>query len=199
MIGHLRGQIRSSTPEVVILDVGGVGYELHVPISTYYEIERRSPGEEISLHVHTHVREDALALFGFWTLRERRLFERLIGVTGIGPRLAQVVLSGMAAKELLTALAASDLGRLVKIPGVGKRTAERMVVELRDKVADLAAELPATQAPSGPADEDLVEALVNLGYRRALAEKAVTTSHAELPQAEFADLLRAALRRLSKV
>lgn len=198
MIGHLRGKVLTSTPEIVILDVGGVGYEVHVPTTTYYEIERLDAGSEVSLHIHTHVREDALTLFGFWTARDRRLFERLVSVSGIGPRLAQVILSGMAANELLGALATGDLGRLVKIPGIGKRTAERMLVELRDKVRDLAADLPTAASPAPPADRDLVEALVNLGYRRALAEKAVVASHAELPDGEFPDLLRAALKRLSR-
>ena len=147
------------------------------------------------------MREDALALYGFWTERERELFERLIAVSGIGPRLAQVVLSGMAPDELIAALAAGDVARLVRIPGVGKKTAERMVVELRDKLQALAAQLPAARATaaSGGSDNDLVAALVNLGYKPSLAEGAVGAARKDAPDAAFHELLRLALRRLSRV
>lgn len=185
-----------STPEKVILDVHGVGYEVHVPLSTYYEIERNAPGRTVRLFIHTHVRDDAIALFGFWTEREELLFERLIGVSGIGPRLAQVILSGMAADDLLAALAAGDLARLTRIPGVGKRTAERMVVELRDKMRALAAGLP-EERPATP-DEDLVAALTNLGYKPAQAEQAVAAASRDRPDAELHELLRLALKRLSR-
>lgn len=195
MIAHLTGRVLAKSPERVVLDVGGVGYELHVPVSTYYELDKLDDGAVASLHVHTHLREDALSLFGFWTETERRLFERLIGVSGIGPRLARVILSGMAPADLVNAIAGGDLVRLSGIPGVGKKTAERMVLELRDKVR----ELGEPEAPAaGPGDDDLVSALVNLGYRRPLAERAVVEARRAEPAADFSDLLRASLKRLSR-
>jgi Holliday junction DNA helicase RuvA len=195
MIGYLQGQILKRTPDRLLLDVHGVGYEVHIPLSTYYEIERRGGGGPIALHIHTQVREDDISLFGFWTEREKLLFERLIGVTGIGPRLARVILSGMAPEDLLAALAAGDLGRLSSIPGVGKKTAERMVLELREKMRELAAELPERELP---ADDDVVSALVNLGYKAAQAERAVADARRDRPDAAFHDLLRASLNRLSR-
>jgi Holliday junction DNA helicase RuvA len=201
MIGWLSGQVVQAAPDRLILDVSGVGYQVAIPLSTYYEIQKESSGAAIRLFIHTHVREDALALYGFWTEREKELFERLIAVSGIGPRLAQVVLSGMAPDELIAALAAGDVARLVKIPGVGKKTAERMVVELRDKLQALAAQLPAARAAADAtgSDDDLVAALVNLGYKPSLAEGAVGAARKESPTAAFHELLRLALRRLSRV
>lgn len=197
MIGHLRGSILERTPERVLLDVGGVGYDVHVPLSTYYEIEKAAASGTISLYIHTHVREDEISLFGFWTPREKVLFERLIAVSGIGPKLARVVLSGMAPEDLTQAIASADLGRLATIPGIGKKTAERIVLELRDKMRDLAAELPAgSGAPA--ADQDVVSALVNLGYKPVQAERAVADARRERPDAPFHDLLRASLNRLSR-
>ncbi|HVT15900.1 MAG TPA: Holliday junction branch migration protein RuvA [Thermoanaerobaculia bacterium] len=197
MIGYLEGTLLRSTPERLLLEVRGVGYEVHIPLSTYYEVERAGGQGPVRLFIHTHVREDALALFGFWSEREKLLFEKLIGVSGIGPRLARVILSGMAPDDLLAALAAGDLGRLATIPGVGKKTAERMVLELREKMRELAAaELPA-QAPPPP-DHDVVSALVNLGYRTTQAERAVADARRERPDAAFHDLLRASLHRLSR-
>lgn len=197
MIGYLQGNLLRTTPERLLLDVQGVGYEVHIPLSTFYEIERRAAGERVALFIHTQVREDDISLFGFWTEREKLLFERLIGVSGIGARLARVVLSGMAPDDLLAALAAGDIGRLSTIPGVGKKTAERMVLELRDKMRELAADLPKTAA-AAPADQDVVSALVNLGYKSALAERAVAEVRREKPDAAFNDLLRASLNRLSR-
>ena len=196
MIGQLTGTVVRKTPEKVLLDVHGVGYEVHVPISTYLELERLADGATASLHVHTHVREDALALYGFWTERERELFEKLIAVGGIGPRLARVILSGMPPDDLLAALAAGDTARLSTIPGVGKKTAERMVLELKEKVQALAAELPARAVPVG---DDLVSALVNLGYKPSQAERAVALARRDEPEADFPELLRASLKRLSRV
>ena len=198
MIGFLRGRIRARAADRIVLDVGGVGYSVAISLNTFAEIERGGAGGEISLEIHTHVREDALALYGFASTREKELFEKLIAVSGIGPRLAQVVLSGMAPDDLVAALAAGDLARLVRIPGVGKKTAERMVVELRDKVQALAAELPATRATTS-SDVDLVEALVNLGYKANQAEAAVNAARKEAPGVPFHELLRLALRRLSRV
>lgn len=197
MIGYLQGHLLRTTPERLLLDVQGVGYEVHIPLSTFYEIERRAPGDRVALFIHTQVREDDISLFGFWTEREKLLFERLIGVSGIGPRLARVVLSGMPPDDLLAAIAAGDLGRLSSIPGVGKKTAERMVLELREKMRELAAELPETPA-AGPADQDVVSALVNLGYKSSQAERAVAEARREKPDAAFNDLLRSSLNRLSR-
>jgi Holliday junction DNA helicase RuvA len=199
MIGYLQGSLLKATPERLLLDVQGVGYEVHVPLSTWYEIEKRggAGAGKVALFIHTQVREDEIALFGFWTEREKALFEKLIAVGGIGPRLARVILSGMAPDDLLGAIAAGDLGRLSTIPGIGKKTAERMVLELKDKMRELAAELPErTAAP--PAGQDVVSALVNLGYKAAQAERAVAEAHREKPDAAFHDLLRASLHRLSR-
>ncbi len=195
MIGYLQGQILKSGTDRILLDVHGVGYEVHIPLSTYYELEKRGSGGAVALFIHTQVREDDISLFGFFTEREKLLFERLIGVTGIGPRLARVILSGMAPEDLLAALAAGDLGRLSSIPGVGKKTAERMVLELREKMRELAAELP--EKPVA-ADDDVVSALVNLGYKPAQAERAVADARREKPEAAFHDILRASLNRLSR-
>jgi Holliday junction DNA helicase RuvA len=196
MIGYLHGQLLKATPERLLLDVQGVGYEVHVPLSTWYEIEKRRD-EPVRLFIHTHLREDGIALFGFWTEREKLLFERLIAVSGIGPRLARVILSGMAPDDLLGAIAAGDVGRLSTIPGVGKKTAERMVLELKDKMRELAAELP-DKAAAPAADQDVVSALVNLGYKSSLAERAVGEVRRERPDAAFNELLRASLNRLSR-
>jgi Holliday junction DNA helicase RuvA len=200
MIGYLQGNLIRTAPERLLVDVQGVGYEVHIPLSTFYEIER-SGGERVALFIHTHMREDGIALFGFWTEREKLLFEKLIGVGGIGPRLARVILSGMAPDDLLAALASGDIGRLSTIPGVGKKTAERMVLELKDKMRELAAELPetaGTAAAAVPADQDVVSALVNLGYKGSLAERAVADVRRERPEAAFHELLRASLNRLSR-
>jgi Holliday junction DNA helicase RuvA len=180
----------------LLLDVGGVGYDLHIPLSTYYEIQKLGTGSEVRLHVHTHLRDDGIALFGFWTQREKGLFERLLGVGGVGPRLARVILSGIAPRDLVAALVAGDTARLGTIPGVGRKTAQRLVLELGDKVGDL---VEGDIEPPAPGDEDLVLALVNLGYRRALAERAVAASRTENPDAPFADLLRSSLRRLARL
>lgn len=179
----------------MLLDVNGVGYEVHVPLSTFYEIERRAGGDSIALFIHTQLREDGIALFGFWTEREKLLFEKLIGVSGIGPRLARVILSGMPPEDLLAAIAAGDLGRLASIPGIGKKTAERMVLELREAMRLLAAELP--EKPVA-AEDDVVSALVNLGYKASQAERAVADTRRDKPEAAFHELLRASLNRLSR-
>jgi Holliday junction DNA helicase RuvA len=200
MIGSLRGRAVERDPERLLIDVDGVGYEVLVPVSTDVEVERQAGAEDgppaVHLHVHTHVREDAILLFGFWTAREKQLFLRLIAVSGIGPKLARVVLSGMPPDDLVTALAAGDSARLATIPGVGKKTAERMVLELREKVGDLAASLPARAFEGG---DEVVSALVNLGYKRPQAERAVGEVRRELPDADFPELLRKSLARLSRL
>jgi len=198
VIGQLTGTLAAVSPERVVVDVGGVGYQVAISLATYYELEKAGAEGRVRLFVHTHVREDQIALYGFWTEREKEIFERLIEVSGIGPRLAQVVLSGMPPEDLASALAAGDVARLTRIPGVGKKTAERMVVELRDKVAALAAEAPAAAA-AGASDDELVQALVNLGYKPTVAEKAVGETRKAAPEAAFHELLRLALRRLSRV
>jgi holliday junction DNA helicase RuvA len=196
MIGYLQGQLIRATPERLLLDVQGVGYEVHVPLSTWYEIEKRRD-DKVQLFIHTHMREDGISLFGFATEREKGLFERLIAVSGIGPRLARVILSGMPPDDLLGAIAAGDVGRLSTIPGVGRKTAERMVLELQDKMRELAAELP-EKAAAVPADQDVVSALINLGYKASQAERAVADTRREKPDAAFHELLRASLNRLSR-
>ena len=168
-----------------------------MPTSTYYEIERAGE-KELGLYVHTHVREDAIELYGFWTEREKQLFEKLIAVSGIGPKLARVILSGMAPNDLIAALSTGDTARLATIPGIGKKTAERMVLELRDKVQELAAELPERPAAASD-DEDLVAALVHLGCRENAARRAVAQTRDTDPEAAFHELLRQALKRLSGV
>ena len=196
MISHLRGRLLSLTPELAVVDVHGVGYAVSLPLPTYYELQKLPAGAEVSLFVHTHVREDALALYGFWTERERALFERLITVSGVGPRLARVILSGLPPEVLLAALAAGDVARLTRIPGVGRKTAERLVLELREKATELAA---ASATAPEPGDEDLLVALVNLGYRRADAEKALADVRHEKAGATVPELLRMSLKRLARL
>lgn len=197
MIGYLQGNLLRVSPEGLLLDVQGVGYEVQVPLSTFYEIEKRGGSGRIALFIHTQMWESGITLYGFWTEREKLTFEKLIAVSGIGPRLARVILSGMAPDDLVAAIASGDLGRLATIPGVGKKTAERMVLELREKMRELAAGQPETAA-AAPADQDVVSALVNLGYKPAQAERAVAEVRREKPEAAFHDLLRASLNRLSR-
>jgi Holliday junction DNA helicase RuvA len=194
MIGRLTGRLASKAPDHVLLEVGGVGYLVHIPLSTFYDLpEQESP---TSLWIHTHVREDALALFGFLTEREKALFLLLLGVTGIGPRVALTVLSGMPPAELVEALRSKDARKLVAVPGVGKKTADRMVLELAEKVASLAPEQPAGEAAAVAAD-DVVSALVNLGYRRSEAERAVDAITRIGPPKDFGEFLKEALKRLT--
>jgi len=199
VIGHLRGRLLKSSPERVLVDVGGVGYAVRIPLSTYYELEKRDRDCEVELLIHTQVREDAIELFGFLTEEEKVLFEKLISVSGIGPRLAQGILSGIAPADLLSCLAGGDVPRLLRVPGVGKKTAERMVLELRDSAQLLAAAATASGSARPPIEEDLVGALLSLGYRRSEAQRAAQAVLAEDPEGEIAALLRAALKRLAKV
>jgi Holliday junction DNA helicase RuvA len=199
LISHLRGKLLSLTPELAVVDVHGVGYAVSLPLPTYYELQKLPASAEVSLFVHTHVREDALALYGFFTERERALFERLITVSGVGPRLARAILSGLPPEVLLAALAAGDVARLTRIPGVGKKTAERLVLELREKAAELEAAPASTTPAQEPDDEDILVALVNLGYRRADAEKALADVRRESAGAGVPELLRMALKRLARL
>jgi Holliday junction DNA helicase RuvA len=194
VIAHLRGRLLRKEPQEVVVDVAGVGYRLTIPVSTFYRLGEE--GDEISLRVHTHVREDALALYGFLAAEEQALFERLIDVAGVGPKLAINILSGIETPELVTALRSSDVARLTRIPGVGKKTAERLVLELKDKMPAVTAAAEAAPAPSSP-KEDLVSALVHLGYSRPEAERGVERALREDAGGRFEDLLRRALRVLA--
>jgi len=199
MIGLLRGRIADKQPNTLLVDVQGVGYEVHVPLSTFYDAG--DTGAEITLRIYTHVREDALQLYGFLTELERQLFEKLIGISGIGPKLAIAVLSGMDPRELMTSVQRGDVARLTGIPGVGKKTSERIVLELRDRLAQLPGGAPADSAPSNGADRvrgDLLSALQNLGYHRPQAEKAIDATLQTMSNPTFEHALKAALRELMR-
>lgn len=194
MIARLTGTVLEKQPMRVVLDVGGVGYDVHVPLSSFGAVG--DPGSRLTLRIHTHVREDALLLYGFGSALEQTLFERLIGISGIGPRLALAVLSGLPPDQLVAAISGSDLARLTRIPGIGRKTAERIVLELKEKMAAAGADSAATPS-SGPRD-DLLSALLNLGYHRPTAETAVDQVLRDQPRADFEVALRGALARLSR-
>ena len=199
MIGFLRGRIADKQPNKLIVDVQGVGYEVTVPLSTFYDAGDQ--GAEITLRIYTHVREDALQLYGFLTDLERQLFERLIGISGIGPKLAIAVLSGIDPRDLLTSVQRGDVARLTAIPGVGKKTSERIVLELRDRLSHLPAAAATDAAPADGADRvrsDLLSALQNLGYHRPQAEKAVDATLQTMSNPTFEPALKAALRELMR-
>lgn len=197
MIAFLHGRLLEKHPNRVVLDVNGVGYDVHVPLSSFYGIGE--PGSDLSLRVHTHVREDVIALFGFATLLELQLFERLIAVSGIGPKLALAVLSGIEPPELLAAVQRADVARLTGVPGIGRKTAERIVLELKDRLAHVAAGPTGEAAVTAPSvRDDLLSALVNLGYHRPAAEKAVDAELAAGPDVPLQAALKAALRRLAR-
>ena len=203
MIGFLSGKILEKDANNLIVDVAGVGYEVTIPLSTFYELGE--VGSDVSLRIFTHVREDALQLFGFRTARERDLFLKLISVQGIGARLGIAVLSGMSADEIVTAIRTDNLARLTSIPGVGRKTAERMVIELRDKIAELSVGAAAGSASStGTASgsdavfDDALSALINLGYQRHAAEKALQEAAKDGTELSVQKLLRSALQRLAK-
>jgi Holliday junction DNA helicase RuvA len=195
MIGRLRGQLIAKRPQEITVDVGGVGYRVHVPLSTFYRVGE--VGNSVDLLIHTHVREDALTLFGFGTQAEHELFERLIAVSGVGPRLATNILSGIDAAELIAALAAADVARLTTIPGVGKKTAERLVLELRDAMQRQVASDATTLSHAERHKQDLLAALAHLGYSRSEAERAAERVLREKPEAPMEDWLRSALHMLS--
>jgi Holliday junction DNA helicase RuvA len=196
MIGQLRGRLTDKRPNQVLVDVGGVGYIVMVPLSTYATLGELHT--EVTLLIHTHVREDALSLYGFLSSREKHFFEMLLSASGVGPTLALKILSGMSVEELVPAIRGSDLARLTKIPGVGRKTAERIVVELRDKLDAVTVEVerPAPSSPAG-VEADVVSALVNLGYETRAAESAVTDARRENGSGNFEKLLRASLQALS--
>jgi Holliday junction DNA helicase RuvA len=192
MIAYLRGRLLEKRPNQVIVDVNGVGYDLQIPISTFSQLG--DDGAEVRLYIYTHVREDTLALYGFLTHQEKAMFERLISVSGIGPRLAVTLLSGMDAEELATAIRRGEVQRLVRVPGVGRKTAERLVVELRDKLGPLEAAAP---EPAG-IDAEVISALLNLGCARPQAEAAVEKARKNGAPEAFEPLFRAALGLVMK-
>ena len=202
MIAHLRGTIHEKHPNRIVVDVNGVGYDVFVPLSTFYGLGE--VGATIALRVHTHVREDALVLYGFATLVEQLLFERLIGVSGIGPKVALAVLSGIEPQDLIRAIESGDVARLTKIAGVGRKTSERIVLELKDRLPRapaIAPAAPGTAPPRSTLRDDVVSALVNLEYHRPLAEKAADAAIKALgssPDADLERVLRQALREIAK-
>jgi holliday junction DNA helicase RuvA len=194
MIAHLRGRLIAKHPNQAIVEAGGVGYDVTISVPTFSDLP--NAGGEVSLHVHTHVREDAIALFGFLRPEEKQLFERLISVSGIGPKLAITILSGMPTPEMVSAIRGNDVAKLTRIPGIGKKTAERMVLELRDKLEHFGA-VPSAP-PASPIEEDVVSALMNLGYQRPAAERALAVAAKNGTNKEFDVLFRDALAALSK-
>lgn len=192
MIAVLRGMLVEKHPNQAVVDVGGVGYDVHIPITTFTRLP--DAGSEVRLRVYTHVREDTLALYGFFSQDEKNLFEKLIGVSGIGPALAVKILSGLAARELIASIRKGEVERLVRIPGVGKKTAERMVLELHDKLPPSAGEEVEARVPAlSDVDQDVLSALLNLGCTRAAADQAVRKAKAGGAPAEFEPLFRRAL------
>jgi Holliday junction DNA helicase RuvA len=198
MIAHLRGRLLSKTPNQAILECAGVGYDVTISVATFSALPVE--GAEATLHIHTHVREDQIALFGFSETQEKRLFEKLLTISGIGPKLAITVLSGIDASRLVTAIRSGDHATLTRIPGIGKKTAERVVLELKDKLDGLAVTIPTAaggphHGTAGQAGDDALSALVNLGYPRPVAQKAIETAVAKDPNAphDFETLFRAAM------
>jgi Holliday junction DNA helicase RuvA len=206
MIAHLSGTLLSKQATSVIVDVGGVGYEVTIPVSTFYDLE--DVGGTVQLRVYTHVREDALQLYGFKTARERELFLKIISVSGIGPKLGITLLSGMSADELIASIRTNNLARLTLIPGVGRKTAERLTMELREKIAELSSaqleeELGAKPETAEPSEDtvrgDALSALLNLGYQRTAAEKAIDAGLNEGGDITVESILRRSLKKLARV
>ena len=193
MIAHLRGKLLEKHPNQAVVETGGVGYDVTISIPTFSELT--SVGSEVALHIHTHVREDQLALYGFGRPEEKQLFEKLITVSGIGPKLGITILSGMPADDMASAIRGNDIARLTRIPGIGKKTAERMVLELRDKLPPQGADQVQAIPTLSAVQEDVLSALVNLGYQRAAAEKAVSSVEKNGP---FDAMFRAALAVMAK-
>jgi Holliday junction DNA helicase RuvA len=196
MIAHLRGKLLSKHPNQVVVETGGVGYDVNISVPTFSELPAN--GSEVALHIHTHVREDVIALYGFLRPAEKQLFEKLMTVSGIGAKLAITILSGMAADEMAGAIRGNDLARLTRIPGIGKKTAERMVLELRDKLPPVAGTSMPTLSAMSAMEEDVLSALINLGYQRATAEKVLASVIKSGNTGSFDALFREALARLSK-
>jgi Holliday junction DNA helicase RuvA len=196
MIAHLRGKLLAKHPNQAIVETAGVGYDVTISVPTFSDLP--AVGAEVALHIHTHVREDAIALYGFLRPAEKLLFEKLITVSGIGPKLAITILSGMAADEMVGAIRGNDVVRLTRIPGIGRKTAERMVLELRDKLPEVAPTAVAASPALSATEEDVLSALVNLGYQRAAAEKALATVAKDAGTKSFDQMFRSVLGRLSK-
>jgi holliday junction DNA helicase RuvA len=195
MIAHLRGRLLAKHPNQAVVETAGVGYDVTITIPTFSDLP--SLGSEVALHIHTHVREDQIALYGFLRPAEKQLFEKLITVSGIGPKLAITILSGMPADEMVGAIRGNDIARLTRIPGIGKKTAERMVLELRDKLPPAGAETPA--APTITAmEEDVLSALMNLGYQRPAAERALAQAAKNGKEESFEAMFRNTLAALSR-
>lgn len=193
MIAHLRGRLIARHPNQVIVETAGVGYDVTISVPTFSEMP--SLGSEVALHIHTHVREDQIALYGFLRMEEKHLFEKLLMVSGIGPKLAITILSGMPADEMTGALRGNDVARLTKIPGIGRKTAERMVLELRDKLPPAGADQVQVVPSLSAVQEDVLSALVNLGYQRAVAEKALSAVE---KNGSFESMFRAAMAMITK-
>ena len=193
MIAHLRGKLIARHPNQVIVDAMGVGYDVTISVPTFSELP--PAGGEVALHIHTHVREDQIALYGFLRPEEKHLFEKLISVSGIGPKLAITILSGMPTDEMTSAIRGNDVARLTKIPGIGRKTAERMVLELRDKLPPVGTDQVHVMPSLSAVQEDVLSALMNLGYQRASAEKALSTVE---KNGSFDAMFRAALAVMSK-
>src|SRR5437763_1221312 len=193
MIAHLRGKLIARHPNQVIVDAMGVGYDVTISVPTFSELP--PAGGEVSLHIHTHVREDQIALYGFLRPEEKHLFEKLISVSGIGPKLAITILSGMPTDDMTSAIRGNDVARLTKIPGIGRKTAERMVLELRDKLPPVGTDQVHVAPSLSAVQEDVLSALINLGYQRASAEKALSTIE---KNGSFDAMFRAALAAMSK-
>ncbi|HMM78494.1 MAG TPA: Holliday junction branch migration protein RuvA [Pyrinomonadaceae bacterium] len=202
MIAHLSGKLLEKNATHVIVDVAGVGYEVNIPLSTFYELGEE--GEDVTLRIYTHVREDAIQLFGFSSSRERDLYLKVISVQGIGPKLGITVLSGIGVDELAMAVKGNDLARLTSIPGIGRKTAERLVIDLRDKVGELALAKSGSEPSSSSIAignehfDDALSALINLGYQRAVAEKALSAARSDVAEPTVQKLLRRALQLLAK-
>lgn len=199
MIAFLKGTIITKSPESTIIDVNGIGYEVFTPLSTFYETP--DPGSPVRLHTYTHVREDALQLYGFSTVEEKTMFMHLLGISGIGPKLAVNILSGITIDELERAIVDENTARITRVPGVGRKTAERIIIELRDKMKKKVTEpLPgkAGKVPASAVFEDAVSALVNLGYKKASAESALHMIN-DMNGLTLEEILKKALRILSKI
>jgi len=194
MIAHLRGRLIAKHPNQAIVEAAGVGYDVNITVPTFSHMP--APGSEVALHIHTHVREDGIALYGFLRVEEKQLFEKLITVSGIGPKLAITILSGMATADMVGAICSNDFARLTKIPGIGRKTAERMCVELRDKLESFGAPQPVVSHSA--VEEDVISALTNLGFQRSLAEKAVDRAVQSVGRENFDSIFRAALGTISK-
>ena len=200
MIAHIQGFLHFKSPEYLVIDVDGIGYQVQVPLSTFYDLPQ--VGTAVSLHIHTHVREDALQLYGFQSPEEKTIFVRLISVSGIGPRLAVNILSGISPGELVECLSQNNLARLISVPGVGRKTAERIMVELRDKVSSLAlghdVTVPARTAADEAMIEDALSALLNLGYKKGMAQRAIENARQRLEgEITLESLLKESLRALA--